>query len=157
MRVDSVIRHALCHGGRSVPNAACLLAKLAARTPLSHQAASGSPPVPRLRIAVSCRRHSDAEARWDGLLAARPCPWGSPSGDAERPSEAVDPQQVYVPCRCTGAGWCVDSGQAHRTTRRGSASLHFLPSLKNEPFSGKFRPASSEPCALPPISSAGTY
>ena len=29
------------------------------------------PPVPRLRIAASCRRHSDAEARRDGLLAAR--------------------------------------------------------------------------------------
>ena len=49
-------------------------------------------------------RAERVEARQDGLLAARPCRWGSPSGGTERPAEAVDRQQLYVPCRCTGAG-----------------------------------------------------
>ena len=107
--------------------------RVAARRPrsviipgLSHQAASGyPPPVPRLRIGLMQTRHSHAEARWDGLLAARPCPWGSPSGDAERPSEAVDPQQLCVPRRCTGAGWCVDSGRLtgpHAAVRTSTAT-----------------------------------
>ena len=72
---------------------------------------SGSEWVPPPSTQVENWSHADtALTRRSSLgwLASRsPCRWSSPSGDTERPSEAVDPQQLCVPRRCTGAGWCV--------------------------------------------------